>query len=409
MNKDLLFHLYWGVCLIVHPLFLRVGEVAIDPRVSKDQFFIFSIFLSLALFQIGKVNKYIIAIGSISIFHGFIFSDFTSLNANYQLISMMAGIMVLVQFNSRVKTEYLPIIYRCLIISGSIQLFLLVFNYFGMDLNRDFFIWLTDSVARNRSGGIADGVSMGTGSLINANVTGGYMAALSPIFMINPWAGLPIVAISLYLCASAMPVVAVILSIPGILALRVKKLRIPCLSIAAIFAVFVLIGATKEKSYFSSSGRIDAWSKTLNFTMHNKPIVKMENGKEVAKLKIYVPKWKAIQRIITGRGLGYYSDYFRFFHKHKNGTIFRQAHNEYIEIFVAFGIFGLSVLLIFLWKIRHYLYKGDLTLVWIFIISLINSVGHFFYHISPTALIGLLALGALLRESNEQMDTEAIN
>lgn len=91
-----------------------------------------------------------------------------------------------------------------------------------------------------------------------------------------------------------------------------------------------------------------------------------------------------------GVGLGAFGDYFGVIHAKEIPQIFRQVHNEYLEVLVAFGSIGLATLLVIGIKIWTLLDETKVIPFLGIVATAINSIVGFPIHISSCALIFII-------------------
>ena len=77
---------------------------------------------------------------------------------------------------------------------------------------------------------------------------------------------------------------------------------------------------------------------------------------------------------------------------------FRQMHNEYLEILFCFGAVGIGVF----YFLYNQIYRQKLHPIFFGVLAaaLVSSVGHFPFHITSTALVGIIAYAFLLKQEN---------
>jgi len=212
------------------------------------------------------------------------------------------------------------------------------------------------------------------GAFSHPNLTGAYIAMCLPVFFRRaflPYILLPIGAI--LLLKSALPiltaVVGTIIYISCTYKLDLKRTMASVVS--AICSLTILCHWPMTQKYFvwfKNNGRFPVWEDTIS--------------------------WMTGLDVLIGRGLGYFYDQFpRTFTRH--GQAFQQAHNEFLEIYIAFGLIGV---VLFLYTLRPVFKHKDPVLIAGILASLINMVGHFTLHVAGTALVAIIYYSQLFKE-----------
>jgi hypothetical protein len=133
---------------------------------------------------------------------------------------------------------------------------------------------------------------------------------------------------------------------------------------------------------FRSSGRIGEWEKI--YTDFKNPPLKEINKKFT----------------VTGFGPGS----FRYAYSMRNKSMWRQAHNEFLEVLYNFGLIGLALYLLAVWNMLRSLYMTSfvdefhLSLIGSFAIIFICSFATFPFHIAPTMFYTAVIVGILHNE-----------
>lgn len=212
------------------------------------------------------------------------------------------------------------------------------------------------------------------GSLTNENWSGALIALTFPaLFYWRFYVFIPVSLLSLYLLKSAMPVTSAFVGICAYIAVKLfdmKKIKNIAL-VASIFpALLVLIGPPKT-GFFESGPRVWLWERI----------------------------WSLVHwyDLIIGKGVGFFAAVFPTKFLLHAVVPFRQMHNEYLEILFAFGVIGLAIF----YYLYLQIYKTEkLHPIFYAIIAaaLFNSIGHFTFHVTSTALVGIIAYSFLTKK-----------
>ena len=109
----------------------------------------------------------------------------------------------------------------------------------------------------------------------------------------------------------------------------------------------------------------------------------------------------SFERPWLGYGIGSFGTLFPAYHQGFGGEPWKQAHNEFLELFFDGGIVGLSIgvaaaVMPFL-RIAHW-WREEKMLPYflVYIALLVNALGNFPFHLAPFALYGATAHMALI-------------
>lgn len=372
-----MFGFYWGAVSIALPLFIRVGlperliklGVRVPPRYPKDIFFLFCVIVSLFVFGMkGHNKKYLSFTTLFLIVLGFINQDnYGSIATYFQFTMMSAGLILLNQLVSNASLNDITQIKKSFAISCIIQSVLIVVSYFGADLYKSVLeiFFHIKSIKMHRSVGF-DYNSIGLGSLGNRNVSGAFVASTIPFLFSGKFKlFLPLCLSALFITSSSMPLVSVLCGGMLLVYLRAPRKVFPFF--LAVPALFYYLAFHTE--YFNPGARIALWKMVIDHTT-----------------------WR---NVIFGSGLGYVFDNYKLFSW--KWYKFYQLHNEYLELFVAYGLAGCAVIGGFFYNYRNKFINGDKQLLACAAIVMANAFGFFNFHISSTALIGIIAIGCLIR------------
>jgi hypothetical protein len=241
---------------------------------------------------------------------------------------------------------------------GLVQSFLCILDYFGYKI----FFHLTSLLLNNTHIINPKLDSQIFGSMGNQNVSGALLALTIPAFLGSPLIIFPLIAI--FLTSSSM---AMMTALGCIMYYYYNKTRfdklLPWVGFGAVAFYFPFFGF--PTGYFSDSMRAPLWNNAMLFIRGNE---------------------------LTGRGLGSFSAIMHQFPF--KGTVFDKIHNEYLEVNHAFGILGM---LIIMYVLITSIFKtnNNIILCGMFATA-INCYGNFTFHITSTAILGLIYFGVAL-------------
>ena len=408
MGTNKLFALYWGVCLFILPLYIRVGMM-VPPRLTKDQLFGVLVGLSFVIFGFNpkKIEKKTILFCTFILSYAYIvLEEFGNAAGNNQFIMFSCGVLLFLQCKDKLQPKHFHIIFKSLAIAGAMQSILVLASYLNLDLYAGAVKLITGSKTYARSGNLpSNKVFEAAGSMLNRNDSGALMAlSMGASFFYKPIL-LVLIIPGLIATKSVMPILSVIAASIFILSNRYlsKNLKKIAFLLASIGSVAVVNASLDSNSFFYNNKRFDQWANIPEFVARDKVKYKIANYGN--KGRVYFPviegpnKTPLINKVtntIFGRGLGYfYNHYSRFY---PTSPKFRQAHNEYIEMFVSFGVFGSLLIISYILSFKGHIMAGNLAALYTFLIMALESFGHFVFHLSPLALIGIISMSMLFRE-----------
>jgi len=359
--------------MVALPLFLRL-DGNVDPRFSKDFFFSFAAILAVVLFGIKKkpdvkttiFAAYFLIICYVNQYHQ------ASITISYQMSMITAGILVV--FQAAQITKY-NIILNGISLVCIIQALCFIAQKFGYSPNALIFDVLGVSYKQiTKVNGVvtAQPVQLIVGSLGQQTLSGALIAISLPSLFRKGWYYfIPLSVIGIYLSTSSMSLATAVFITGAYVFRNYFKYYL----IAMVGLVAALIPLMQKDTFIYNGERFKIWVEAL--------------------------KWLDGINIMFGKGLGYFHDFFS--RTHTSNEIFRQAHNEFIDLYIIGGAFALCVFGCYLYSVGRD-FRRDTTktpFYLIFFASLFNSLGSFPYHISATALVGLLSLGIIIKQEKE--------
>lgn len=371
ISKGLLFHLYWGVALIVLPLFLMVSNVGLEPGDSRDHLFVLMTAISVILFGFfHKDNDWVSKTVSLVLLliAGFSRTQFHSLAYRYEFACVITGIVLFSQMRVNLSSYYIKILTNCFIISSAIQVVTIFIGEFGIDP----YPIMISFFSKNMTFHSVRGIQKAVGTFGNSNYVGPYVAMAVPfVYEYKKWLAIPFV-IAVFL-TSSMPSLS-LLAAGFCIAWMIKFDRKYIRLLALILTLVAVIGISLalQETIFHDSGRFKIWL----------------NGMKLFDLRA----------LFVGNGLGFIYDAYTplFLGPHPENTV-RSLHNEYFDFMHSFGLLGYLSLGFFFWQKAKSFINAKFTFLFAFLVMAFDCFGHFFFHISGTALIGIIILSYIIR------------
>lgn len=335
-----MFSHFWGVGLVLTSLFVSTKYNG-DLRNLRDFFYLMWIFLSLSIF--GLKNRGLYVIPFLILLSFFTAYNFNSPGFNYQFLMLSGSLLLLMQFEYKKLDPY--IIKKYLIFLGVISGLWAVLNYYDIEP----YHYVLNGFVRVPSRSMLAYIS---GPLLN-NTISAPLCAIGLIFLNRKTILLAIPMIAgLYLYSSTM---AIIMAALGIIyrVCSLKKLKPDLVALFVIGVLGLLYWQFQDIEFLSGQERNKVWTDTL--------------------------------KLGSFKGLGYFHDNFR--HLFKHDQIFIQEHNEYLSLWVAFGVPGVIIFLLFLSNILKESYHDFKAA---FVAMLFLATGSFPFHISSLALISIM-------------------
>jgi hypothetical protein len=384
-----LFTLYWGVALLLLPIFYRVSFLG-DVRWHQHTLFVWLGLVSLVLFDRGRVPKSLsIAAAVILVLSYFNQYNMSSSAAIWQTINIAVGFGVCFQMISIFDEYDRRLMCNFIGLACIVQVLWFLCQSFGHSP----YYWMISSYW-GEGVGLKKIVTHGTlkqvvspdsnismiGSLGQQTLSGAMLAITAPFLLRKWWClALPLVGYCVYLTGSAMTTVSFV---GGMLASGLfyiyPHIKIKYCGLAAVWATLPTYWLIENVDFFDDQLRMFVWGKML--------------------------VWYKGFDVLIGRGPGYVYDNFRNYLPLSPG--WQYLHNEYLEIYGAFGLVGLICLVVFALPViksskSKYFWFGGLSAL------MINALGSFPMHISATALVGVVIYSMILSKFKE--DSNGIN
>jgi len=328
-----------------------VGEM----RHSQNMLLLAVAFLSFILFRKGGKLKadFLYSLAAISVISFAAQYFHFSANVIMQFIFVNVGLILIPHFISNFEGNYRPIL-AGMAVACIIQSTWIILNHLGFD---PYSLYVHASKMTPTANGLiqSDGPVL-EGSMGNPAVSSALIACTIPSLFRRKWiCALPVCLIGLYFGNSAMSMLSFIVGL--FFCCCVFKKRYKTLLAGFLISVGLLI-IFRNHPFLADNERFAVWLNCL----------KMNEGLQ----------------ILWGHGPGFFADNFHKIFNMKQKFI--QAHNEYLEAYVMFGVIGLACIANLLRKITI---NNKLIFISL-VIFLLNSVGFFTLHIAGTAVIGLI-------------------
>lgn len=328
---------YWGAVAILLSFYLPYNFIG-DPKIIRDILFFACALFSIFLFDTKSKPLFIIGI----ILYVSAFS-YNSIGFLYHFMSVVGGLIAYSQLRKEpIQEKHLSFLVCLLAVYSSIWGIL---NYFKIEP----YHWFKFQFFINPE------IIM-SGPLLNHTISSIYCALAIPFLPL--WL-IPVVGFALFCYGSTMSILGAIFAFLHF-HLDKKELLKWWLYPIGVVVLFFLFGSNE---FFSGQERLAVWKNTVE----------------------WIP--------LTGKGLGYFHDFYSQNYKHTQ--VFLQEHNELLSFYSAFGIAGvlafLFIVFSIIWSSPSKAKSASLAFVFI-------SLGSFPLHISSLAIIGILLYTLTIKE-----------
>ena len=345
------------------PLYVRANSYN-DIRVCRNYLVVGLAILSLGVFYSrGALSKNFSFLFVFMLIVGWLnHQNFYMAAVIEQTVVFSAFCLIYFQLSNDLIDDDINVILNYLRVSCLIQVFLVFLNH-GLDFNIYNPFVMTEKVV---------------GSFGQETLVGAYIAVLAPLFFEKKRIALVPIIWAIWLTTSAMSVCAFIMALIAYTYVKYlrKKAMVFALASTICIGLAIYVFVLANQTYFDDKGRYILWAVLIDNYL----------------------SW-SIWDIIFGRGLGnlYYtaSDLCV-----ECKELFTYAHNEYIEILWAWGLFGMGCFVKFIYdifKIKDLHLKAPLFACVIAILA--NMFGNFTLHIAPIGLAALLLYICLINKS----------
>jgi len=363
------FNVYWGAVLLLLPLWIRIEKIPVDMRFTKDMFFITSVAMSLILFsERKKIDIKVLSISSfllfISFYNQWLITSFAVIN---QWICVSMGILCFIQFHSRLEKKDEEFYLNILSIAAIVQAVLVVLTYIDINL----YYYIVKMFNWNANYKIGSSAIPYLGSLGNPMVCSTFLSITTISLLRSKWFFfLPLNLWAVYLTNSATGIISCFFGLATFFIFKYFKSKKTTFSLIGLF-IFVgsiFIAFERERfTFLNDNNRFLVWKQSLNLI----------DG----------------MSILYGKGLGFIADNYSTIYPIL-GEPFRHLHNEFLEIFFAYGIIGLIILGITLFVMLKR--ANNIIIISIVVAYLITMITSITLHISATALVGILLVALCL-------------
>lgn len=328
-----LFALYWGVVIVLLPIFYRFTYLG-DGRWHKNTLFVWVSLLSFILFGSGdrRPPKYLLISSSVLAVLGF-FNQYSIMSGAvvWQMVSFLCGLGLLFQLYSKIDEYDKRILINAFSVAAVIQSVWFISQYFGYDpyyFAIDQYWNDGDGVKKMVTAGVETKIVSAKaeisviGSLGQQTLSGCFLATLMPFLLRKKWIIFIIPALfALYLTDSAMAIMGGIggLLVSGLL-YKKPDFKLRYLAVAGLALSWPAYWLMKNVTFFSDQLRLYVWGRVLS--------------------------WYSGWDVLWGRGLGYVHDTFNVYTPLRPRWIY--LHNEYLELYAAFGLIGVVCGIVFM-------------------------------------------------------------
>lgn len=373
------FTLFLGAALVLLPLFIRHSNLG-DLQYIQSTFFIFVTMVGCIFYGVKK-EKLTRIKGELGCFVALVclayFNQYDTLSLNVFLqanLFMMAIVFLMVVYTNEIKKD---VIFNVIAVAGLLQCCFVIINYLGYDVHEWWMLTMYEVKKMYVYGGnitehTRDLQKM-TGTLGNPAHSSCFIAATSFFLLRKRWIYLlPLSVIGLFVTTSTMATLGAIGGLLIYLVIRFIKRKYwgyiwaLVLAIGTPFCYYAVSMSTVQGSVFFASQRFRVWEKAVDW----------------------------VGFTFFGAGLGFFGDGFRLF-KGFEPEIYDKLHNEYLELYVAFGVLGVIILLFLFYRL--YNYSKDPILYGALGAILINAFGNFPLHIPSTALLTITIYALILQ------------
>lgn len=352
---------------MVLPFFSRIFQQTVIARHSQNTLFAVIALLYVLFFGFKHKRQHL---DVSAIFALFFLSSYFNVYNYLSLVGLLKtfwltiGLTFILGLLNTLKRESFDIILEYISIAALIQCAWVLLGLFNQN-PYDWFTVGSKKMILNGHKYIPHNGFILTGSLNQPTVSGAWLSVAGCSFFRRKyyWA-IPLCLVSLLLLDGSTSIASYFVC--GALFLLFKKFirnRSLVLLIPALLSLVAILGSTVGIPFLDDNGRFYVWTNG----------VKLNYGLEV----------------LWGSGIDYFSDHFNRIYPH-GFHVFRNAHNEFIECYVAFGAAGLLGFGYIL--VKYFKLTNDKVWTIIGVGVLINACTLHVFHIAPIALLGILAL-----------------
>jgi hypothetical protein len=371
-----MFNKYWGIAFVVIPFSILIQSV-VDVRTSQNFVFMFFSFLSIAIFgfQPKKIfstyyKPLIFFLVAAFLFQANSYFDYTLIQWVCTSLGIIVSIQMMNNFNKDSFREIVPFI----VFAGAVQSTWIILNYFQIDPYQSVLELFGYKKMKPHGGRwVYTDVIAIAGSLSHKMLSSSFIACIFPFLFTKTRLVLaPLFITAIYLSDSSMGAVTLAVGCLAYLICLLKRKGLAIsLGIGVLLSIFVY--GAKHGGYFEQHRRLVNWVK----------IAKIHDGFNILK----------------GGGPGYLEGNLEP-DKGMAETAFRPAHNIVLDIYAAYGIFGIIAAIILLIPLLRILNqspnKNEKILLSVLAGMLFNAMGSFPFHISATALLFMITSTMLI-------------
>ena len=367
LSSDKKLSYYIGAVLIAALLFIR-PEQGIDTRYFKDQFLMVSTLISICLFGV-KISTKLWHIPLLIIYSFFLIQASKNFHLYYQWTMFMVGMLFMYQLSTK-KLDRNIILNSLSMLCIMSSLFVL-FEHLNIDIQA--YIFKLSGLKRAARIIIENGkiikVPVSIQGPLGQHTLTAALIGCTIITLFRKYLVFltPLAVYAIYLCNSAMGVICFLVSTFTFFLAWYPRGIMFLIPLVPGFLYFY----DKYPSFFSDTGRFVTWEKIINSMPFD----------------------------FWGKGMGWF--YATSNIKSPYGQVFKHAHCEPLELYIALGVPGLILFALLLSKIRI----RDKYIFCVFIGLLINSVFNLTYHISLLSYISIICFTILIGDQYDEQES----
>jgi hypothetical protein len=357
-----------GVGVILAPLFLKFHGENDTIRMSKDIFFCFyAVFATVSLKKVTNIRLYykvlLVAFLFVSFFNAF---NIFYARSWFQVVMVQFATLLAFSAFSGYEVRLKSALLNFVAISGIIQSVIMIGIYYNLNPEAYVLSFFYENLEYSHKS-LAPSAA---GSLGHPNLSGAFASIAMGAILRRKWVYcLPVFLIALYLGNSAMPILT---AIAVIFSYFYKKTKLdnlyPYIITMVIGSYFILNGF--PEGFLSSQNRHHFWEIAISKT-----------------------------NMLFGNGLGSFPSVFSKIAF--NGEYFMQAHSEWVELYYAYGLIGIGLVIAFFLPIIRNI--KDKIIYAMMMGVFINCYGNFFFHIGALSFLGLIVMAMAYGENNVEI------
>ena len=352
-------------CMVAFlPLYIRLSSVNLD-RISKSNALLclIPVFLLISTLRVKSFPLLLRLIFMGAITH-LILVQFepASFVGIYESLAISFGLLFVVKYNESIVNENSETILNFMCLGAIIQCAISISQYVGHDVYKNLILYFNSGVQNVIYNSGSNNLM--SGSLLNPNIFGAYLALCLPAFFrpVICYLSIPVIVL-IFLSHSLMAIAAMVVSSAYYFLTKSKKteylfyLAVPALFIASCFMF-----------PSQSSGRLGWWLSIFS---------------KVDLVHFF---------------LGMSPSWFESIKLHVGQNLVENEHSEFLSIFNIFGILGIAALGYLIHLVVQNKFKNKIFATIVFA-SFVNMLGNFPLHVAPLALIIMISVSYCIKGS----------